>query len=276
MIEKTVKITMLIVFLLAIPPVVVQSSRHLSKENNDTAVVSDLEQLSDAEMSPARQKKIIVTFPIASREQFYRIQGNMTQEQCLRIMGVPGEPVDPSESGAAGTNAMYRWYDESGANQFTLGFRDGRLSSRGMNMTPTAKRRANARLRAAKANTVTIGAQDVMALEQAALGAGQNVVITLAEYQQLHTGMTYPACVQVIGVDHPMGGLPGYTVQRNAILSGQTNGRQTLSESLRWENPGGYGAEISFYNGRMTGKAWKKGGSPSGRMAGGGSGSYGH
>ncbi|MBI4558276.1 MAG: hypothetical protein HY706_11900 [Candidatus Hydrogenedentes bacterium] len=35
---------------------------------------------------------------------------------------------------------------------------------------------------------------------------------------------------------------------------------QRLSEGYRWVNPSGYYAEMTFENGRLTGKTWKKGG----------------
>ena len=69
--------------------------------------------------------------------------------------------------------------------------------------------------------------------------------------------MTYDQCVAIIGAENQMA--RGYAAQRNAILGGQARGTQTLDESYPWSNPGGYYAEIAFHNGRVTGKAWKKG-----------------
>jgi hypothetical protein len=133
-----------------------------------------------------------------------------------------------------------------------------------MDMSKSARDKANAKLRALRARQINIDTSEVRRLEEAARQAGQAVVITLDEYNRLRIGMTYDECAAIIGAEHPMA--RGYGGQRNAALQGQIR----LSEGYEWHNPGGYFAETRFDNGRLTRKEWKKtsGPSSSGRVSG--------
>jgi hypothetical protein len=250
--DKTVVAVLAIaVGTLAAPLLAAQLSKHFAtgtQEPNQPAAITsgeeDLVEVVAAEPPPPP--------PVMTRDQFFQIRGGMTLAQCLAIIGVEGEPADASNSGAAGTSAAFRWQEPSGPNEFVLGFRDGRVSSKNMGMSGSARKKASSKMRAQKALEKPISSFEVQRLEEAAQRAGQSVVITLAEYNRLQTGMTYDQCAAIIGAEHPMA--RGYAGQRNAALQGQ----MTLSEGYRWQNPGGYYAEVSFRNGRITRKEWKK------------------
>ncbi len=191
--------------------------------------------------------------PMMTRNHFARVRSGMTYAQCLQIIGCEGIEIQPEPS----VTAAFRWFDPDGRTQFTFGFRDGRIVGRSMDATPAQRASAEAGLRAIEAQTEVINTGDVQRLEQQAQRNGQAIVITLDEFRAIHPGMTYDQCVAIIGAENQMA--RGYAAQRNAILNGQARGNQTLDEEYPWPNPGGYYAQIAFHNGRMTGKAWKKG-----------------
>ncbi len=194
--------------------------------------------------------------PVMTRSHFARLKHGMSYAQCISVIGVQGEATGSGRSGAAGVTATYRWLDPEGANEFVLGFRNGRLASKSMNMSRSARTKAQATHRAIQAQTSVIRETEVRRLEQAARQARRAIVITLDEFNRIQRGITYAQCVAIIGAENPMA--RGYTAQRNAILSGK-GGSNTLTEAYKWRNPGGYYAEIAFHNGRVTKKTWKKG-----------------
>ncbi len=253
--RRIVILLTIVVGILTGPIIAAQLSRYLAtgmqQPRQPAPMASDGEDTADvALLDPP------LLPPAMTRNQFFQIQSGMALAQCLAIVGAEGEPVDASKLGVSGTTAAFRWQEPSGPNEFTLGFRDGLLVSKGMDMSSAARKKARARSRAQKALEKPIDQTEVRQLEEAAQRTGQPVVITLAEFNQLQPGMTYDQCVAVIGAEHPMA--RGYAAQRDAILSGQVSGRQTLSEGYCWQNPAGYFAEIAFENGRMTSKEWRK------------------
>lgn len=199
--------------------------------------------------------------PMMTQDIFMRIAPGATLDECARLAGCDGEPATPPPHA---TEARV-WYDAGGRNQYVLSFRDGRLVGASMGMTPAAHAQAEAGLRALQAQTRVIDRSEALRCEQEALDSGQAVAVTVAEFDALQIGMTYDQCVQVFGGGNAMA--EGYAQQRNAILSGRA-GNQTLNESYKWENPGGYFAEVSFHNGRVTAKAWKAGPAVAGRASG--------
>lgn len=189
--------------------------------------------------------------PMMTEELFFRIASGMTYAQCVEIAGCQGRSVPPEQ----GSTEAYTWLHPDGRNEFTISFRNGRVMGRGMNMTSEAYASATARQRAIEAQTRSIDLDEVQHLEQAALQKGLSVTITLDEFQRIEPLMTYDECVAIIGAANEMA--QGYAAQRNAILHGQTS--SNLDEKYPWHNPGGYYAQISFHNGRVTEKTWKKG-----------------
>lgn len=202
---------------------------------------------------------------IMTRAQFNQIRPGMSYEECVRIVGAPGTPVDSAECRARGMTAAYTWLDPQGAVQFELGFRAGRLAAMGFGLPPAVQKERAAAIHAAEAKATPLTEAEVRRLELAAQERGLPVVVTIAEFDRIKLGMTYDECVAIIGQHNPMAAQ--YAGPRAAALTGSGHDLNTLTEAYKWPNPGGYYAEISFANGRVTHKVWKKGEAAAGGSA---------
>ena len=246
-------ITLIAALFLGLPLLAALKQWHVAEEQ---AVVSTPTRATppdhDRVLHPAPPRRP----PVMTQAQFHQTRSGMTYEECLRVVGVEGEATHPPRRGAEGVTAAYKWLDPQGANEFVLGFREGRLTGRSMNMSPSARTTTQARQSAIQAQTSVIGDAEVRRFEQAARQARQPIVITLDEFGQIRRGMTYDDCVAIIGAENPKARL--YADQRRAVLSGR-GGLDTLTEGYQWRNLGGYYAEIAFHNARVTTKTWKKG-----------------
>lgn len=193
--------------------------------------------------------------PMMTRDQFFRIPMGMSYAQSIQIAGGKGVESNASRQGAQGVTKSLTWYDADGRTEFSIGFRNGRVASKNMGATREHNARAGKRLRDLEAQTREIGISEARRYERQALNAGKTLVITVAEYEKIRAGIAYNECVAIIGKEHP--GARSFGAQRGAVLGGQAARNQSLIEAYRWLNPGGYFAEITFKNGRVTAKTWK-------------------
>lgn len=184
----------------------------------------------------AGKAKDIASSPAMSLTDYYYIQPGMDQDHVFEVVGSSGK-----EAYGKGKNATIVWNINGKSDYALVVFRDGKVLSKEMRspQSDTSTSPSGTSSTPAPSHSSTSSPSQ----SSSATTASNPPTISLSEYYNIETGMSYDEVVEIVG---------SYGVELSRV---EVSGYQTVM--VGWDGEGGIGANanVTFQNGKVIAKA---------------------